>query len=206
MIRVKICGITRPQDALAAAQAGADAIGMVFYAGSPRAIDAERAVEIVAVLPPFVTAVALFVNATTADVAKLLDLQQIDLLQFHGDEDEVYCSQFGMPYIKAIRVGADTDLVQCARNFHSAKGLLLDAQVAGSYGGTGHTFDWQRIPRDLTKPIILSGGLTPQNVGLAVSSVKPWAVDVSTGVEAAKGIKDAHKIADFINKARNADV
>ena len=209
MTRIKICGITRPEDAMAAAQEGADAIGLVFYAGSMRYVDIERARAILEVLPPFITSVALFVNPTTQEVAQVIEALTIDLLQFHGDEDEVFCTQFSFPYLKAIRVGPATDLVQCAVDFHSAKALLLDAQVAGSYGGTGHTFDWGQIPVQRNMPIILSGGLTPENVRTAVQAVKPWAVDVSSGVEvagAAKGIKDRGKIAAFIHGVRNADV
>jgi phosphoribosylanthranilate isomerase len=206
MTRIKICGITRTEDALVCAHQGADAIGLNFYPGSARCVALEQAAEIVEALPPFVTSVALFVNPTSSEVERVLDRLAVDLLQFHGDEDEVFCSQFGMPYLKAIRVGEDTDLVQCALAFHSAKAFLLDALVAGSFGGTGHVFDWRRIPDNLNKPIILSGGLTAQNVGLAVRTAKPWAVDVSSGVEAEKGIKDPRKIAEFIAEVKNADV
>ncbi len=205
MTRIKICGITRIEDALAAARLGAHAIGLVFYAGSPRCIAIPQAQEIVQSLPPFVTPVALFVNPTSAEVRRVLSAIPLGLLQFHGDEDEAFCSQFAFPYIKAIRVGADTDLVQCAVDFRSAKALLLDTQVAGSFGGTGKTFDWRLIPASVDLPIILSGGLNSQNVAQALNSVKPWAVDVSSGVESAKGIKDARKIAAFIHEVRSLD-
>ena len=205
MTRIKICGITRTEDALAAARLGAHAIGLLFYAGSPRCITLAKALEIVRALPPFVTPVALFVNPTIAEVQNVLATFPVGLLQFHGDEDEAFCSQFSFPYIKAIRVGPDTDLVQCAVDFRSAQALLLDAQVAGSFGGTGKTFDWRLIPASVDLPIILSGGLNAQNVAHALNSVKPWAVDVSSGVESAKGIKDARKIAAFIHEVRSLD-
>jgi phosphoribosylanthranilate isomerase len=205
MTRIKICGITRTEDALVCAHQGADAIGLNFYPGSARCVALEQAAEIVEALPPFVTPVALFVNSTSSEVERVLDRLAVDLLQFHGDEDEVFCSQFGMPYLKAIRVGEGTDLVQCALAFHSAKALLLDALVAGSFGGTGRVFDWQRIPDKLNKPILLSGGLTAQNVGRAVREARPWAVDVSSGVEASRGVKDAGKIIEFIRSVRRED-
>ena len=205
MTRIKICGITRIEDALAAARLGAHAIGLAFYAGSPRCISLPKALEIVQALPPFVTPVALFANPTPAQVQNVLTTLPVGLLQFHGDEDEAFCSQFSFPYIKAIRVGQSTDLVQCAVDFRSAKALLLDAQVAGSFGGTGKTFDWRLVPASLDLPIILSGGLNAQNVAPALQSVKPWAVDVSSGVESAKGIKDVRKIAAFIHEVRSLD-
>lgn len=206
MTRIKICGITRVEDALAAACAGADAIGMIFYAGSVRHIGIGQAAKILEVLPPFIAPVALFVDPTSSEVEQVIEALPFGLLQFHGDEDEVFCTQFSIPYLKGIRVGPGTDLVQCALDFHSAKGLLLDTHVPGSFGGTGQTFDWQHIPEKLDLPIILSGGLNPENVEEAVRTVKPWAVDVSSGVETAKGIKDPRKIEAFIRGVRNADV
>ncbi|MHB1187503.1 phosphoribosylanthranilate isomerase [Thiobacillus sp.] len=203
-VRVKICGITRLQDLHAACNAGADALGFVFYEKSPRHVTIATAAALVRELPPFVQSVGLFVNAEPAFIEAVLDAVPLDLLQFHGDETPVDCVRFGRPYIKGIRVTADTDLLKCAADFDTARGLLLDAWVPGVPGGTGESFDWKLIPLSLPKPVILSGGLTPANVADAVSQVRPWAVDVSSGVEAAKGIKDAHKIAQFIAKAKEA--
>lgn len=203
--RIKICGITRVEDGLAAAAAGADAIGLVFYPKSPRYVLAEQAAAIVAVLPPFVDVVGLFVNATSEFVHETLAQVPIGLLQFHGNEDETSCRQFDRPYIKAARVRPELDLVQYAASFESARALLLDAFVEG-YGGAGHVFDWNLIPSGLPRPIVLSGGLDPDNVADAVRRVRPAAVDVSSGVEIAKGIKDHAKIAAFIAGVRNAEV
>jgi phosphoribosylanthranilate isomerase len=202
---VKICGITRPEDALAAARAGAHAIGLVFYARSPRHVTPARAAEIIRVLPPFVTTVGLFVNAEPQEVRAALAVAPVGLLQFHGDETPEFCRQFAQPYVKAVRMRAGVDLLQYAREYHDAKALLLDHYVEGLHGGSGVAFDWSLIPRGLPLPVILSGGLTPENVREAVRRVRPSAVDVSSGVESAKGIKDAAKIAAFIRGARNAD-
>ena len=204
--RVKICGITRVQDGLAAVRLGAHAIGLVFYDASPRAVTTEQARLIVDALPPFVTAVGLFVNAQPDAVRKTLAAVPLQLLQFHGDETPAYCSAFGVPYLKAVRVRAGVDLLQYASDFRDARGLLLDAYVEGVRGGTGATFDWSLIPRDLSLPIVLSGGLDAGNVEAAVRAVRPGAVDVSSGVESAKGIKDAAKIEAFMNGVRNAGV
>ncbi len=206
--RVKICGITRVEDALAAAQAGADAIGLVFYARSPRHVTLQQAAQLAAALPPFVTTVGLFVNAEEAFVREALAAVPLDLLQFHGDESPEYCAQFGKPYLKAIRVKAGVDLLQCAAHFHAAKGLLLDAHVEGIPGGTGAIFDWSLIPKQMPLPVILSGGLDAENVAAAIEQVQPGAVDVSSGVEVntLKGIKDAVKIARFIREVKQADV
>jgi len=206
LTRVKICGITRVEDALAAAQSGADAIGLVFYQHSPRHVSIEQAAKLAAVLPPFVSVVGLFVNAANSLVCEVLAGVQLDLLQFHGDETPEYCAQFAMPYLKAIRVKGGVDLLQCAARFHAAKGLLLDAHVDGVPGGTGTGFDWNLIPRQLPLPVILSGGLSEENVAAAIKQVQPYAVDVSSGVEASKGIKDAAKIATFINEVKRIDV
>jgi phosphoribosylanthranilate isomerase len=203
-VRVKICGITREQDLQAACDTGADALGFVFYEKSPRHVSIETAAELMRALPPFVQSVGLFVNAEPAFIQRVLDAAPLDLLQFHGDETPADCARFGRPYIKAIRVTADTDLLKCAADFETARGLLLDAWVAGVPGGTGERFDWGLIPPDMPKPVILSGGLTPDNVADAVLRVRPWAVDVSSGVEVAKGIKDAHRIAQFIANAKEA--
>ncbi|MDP2400183.1 MAG: phosphoribosylanthranilate isomerase [Burkholderiales bacterium] len=204
--RIKICGITRVEDARAAARLGADAVGLVFYAGSPRAVTPAQAAEIIRVLPPFVVPVGLFVNADATTVRDTLAAAPVQLLQFHGDETPDYCAGFGRPFLRALRVRVETDLLQYARDFHAAKGLLLDAWVEGVHGGTGATFDWSLIPPDLPMPVILSGGLNPDNVEQAVRRVRPWAVDVSSGVESAKGIKDAAKIETFINGVRNAGI
>lgn len=201
--RIKICGVTRPEDARVAAESGADAIGLVFYAPSPRNLALEQARAIVAALPPFVTAVGLFVDPTRDQVEAVLRRCSLGLLQFHGDEAPGFCGGFGLPYVKAARVRADSDLVQYLSPYHAAQGWLLDAYHDRLYGGTGESFDWRLIPQDLARPVILSGGLTPDNVGAAVRQVRPWAVDVSSGVEASKGIKDAAKIAAFIAGVKN---
>lgn len=204
--RVKICGITRVQDGLDAVRFGAHAIGLVFYAPSPRAVTPDQARAIVDALPPFVTAVGLFVNADAEAVRATLATVPLQLLQFHGDETPEYCAALGVPYLKAIRVRPGVDLLQYAQQFHVARGLLLDAYVQGVRGGTGATFDWTLIPNSLPLPVVLSGGLDADNVGAAVRAVRPWAVDVSSGVESAKGIKDAAKIEAFMNGVRNAGV
>ena len=196
--RVKICGITRLEDALTAAQAGADALGFVFYGPSPRNIEPATAAEILRQLPAYVTSVGLFVDADAAFIEQVLQAVPLDLLQFHGGEPEADCSRHGKPYTKAIRMRDGIDLAQMARTYHSSRGLLLDTFVAGKAGGTGETFDWNRIPQSLPKPIILAGGLNPQNVSKAIAQVKPWAVDVSGGVELAKGIKDIQLITAFM--------
>jgi phosphoribosylanthranilate isomerase len=203
--RIKICGITRAEDALAAAQCGADAIGLVFYERSPRHVSVAQAKHLAESLPPFVTVVGLFVDAEAAFVREVLANVPLDLLQFHGDESPEYCAQFSRPYLKAIRVKAGVDLLQYASDFRSAKGLLLDAHVDGIPGGTGTTFDRALIPRHLPLPVILSGGLDAENVAAAIKQVRPYAVDVSSGVEAGKGIKDAAKISAFINEVKRVD-
>jgi phosphoribosylanthranilate isomerase len=202
--RIKICGITRPEDALAAARLGADAIGLVFYPPSPRAVTPAQARAIVAVLPPFVTTVGLFVNPRAVEVREVLAAVPLQMLQFHGEEGAAFCSGFDRPFLKALRVRPGVDLLQSAGDFRMAAGLLLDAWVEGLHGGTGATFDWSLIPRQLPLPMVLSGGLHPGNVATAVRAVRPWAVDVSSGVESAKGIKDAVKIEAFINGVCNA--
>jgi phosphoribosylanthranilate isomerase len=203
--RIKICGITRPEDARAAVELGADALGLVFYAPSPRCVSVEQAWEIARVVPPFVTLVGLFANETKLAVRRVMEAVPIQLLQFHGEEDESFCRSFHAPYIKAARVRPGLDLVKYAESYPTAQGLLLDAYVEG-YGGGGKTFDWSLIPSHLPLPVILSGGLDAGNVAEAVRAVRPWAVDVSSGVEAAKGIKDTEKIAAFIAGVKHADV
>jgi phosphoribosylanthranilate isomerase len=206
LTRVKICGITRKEDALAAAHNGADAVGLVFYQFSPRHVSIELAAQLAFALPPFVSVVGLFVDAEAAFVREVLANVPLDLLQFHGDESQEYCAQFDHPYLKAIRVKAGVDLLQCASDFRSAKGLLLDAHVEGIPGGTGTAFDWALIPKQLPLPVILSGGLDAENVAAAIKQVRPYAVDVSSGVEAGKGIKDEAKVAAFINEVKRTDV
>lgn len=203
-VRVKICGITRLQDLHAACDAGADALGFVFYEKSPRYVSIAAAAALLRELPPFVQSVGLFVNAEPAFIEAVLQAVPLDLLQFHGDERPADCARFGRPYIKAERVNRESDLLKCATDFDAARGLLLDAWVPGVPGGTGERFDWSLIPPALSKPVILSGGLTPDNVAEAVRRVRPWAVDVSSGVEVTKGIKDAYLIAQFIAKAKEA--
>lgn len=202
--RIKICGITREDDLDAALAAGADAVGFVFYPPSPRALTPLRAAELARRVPPFVSRVGLFVNEDEDTVAATMEVVPLELLQFHGEEAAAYCEEFGKPYVKAARVKPGLDLVEYARAFPSAQALLLDAYVEG-YGGAGQTFDWSLIPKDLPLPMILSGGLHQGNVTEAVRQLRPWAVDVSSGVEAAKGIKDAAKIAAFVAAVKNAD-
>lgn len=202
--RIKICGLTRPQDVRAAVGAGADAIGFVFYPPSPRHVTFEQAAELAALLPPFVTAVGLFVNPEAQYVDAALRRVPLQLLQFHGDETETECARHGRPWIRAARMRPGIDLLEFAACHPGARGILVDAFVDG-YGGGGKTFDWSLIPSGLDRPLILSGGLDPENVREAVRIVRPWAVDVSSGVESAKGIKDADKIAAFIAGVRDAD-
>ena len=204
--RVKICGITNVEDALTAVEQGADAIGLVFYPPSPRYVSLEKAVEIVNALPAFVTVVALFVDATKDAIEAVLSQVKIDLIQFHGNESVEECRRYGKAYMKAIRVKTDTNLVQYAADYSDAKALLLDTYTEGVPGGTGQVFDWALIPKDLTKPVVLAGGLDAENVALAIRQVKPYAVDVSGGVEFKKGVKDAAKIAAFMRGVGNAIV
>lgn len=203
-VRSKICGITRVEDALAAVEAGADAIGLVFYAKSPRAVDIEQAKVIVAALPPFVTSVGLFVDMPRETLQALLREVPLGLLQFHGDESPADCEGFARPYIKALRVRADQDVARMMAPYSGACGILLDTFVEGVPGGTGAAFDWSLVPREAGKPIILAGGLTPDNVAQAIAQVRPYAVDVSGGVEAAKGIKDAGKVKAFLQAVQCA--
>ena len=202
--RIKICGITRLEDLRAALALGVDALGFVFYPPSPRFLDIAQAAALVQAVPPFVTTLGLFVNATPTTVRQILSAVPLQMLQFHGEEDAAYCRQFGKPYLKAARVRPGFDLLEYAASFPDACGLLLDAYV-DDYGGAGQTFDWDLIPPDLPLPLVLSGGLAADNVAAAIHSLKPWAVDVSSGVESAKGIKDAAKMAAFITGVRNAD-
>ncbi len=192
------------EDALAAVEAGADAIGFVFYAKSPRAVTFQQARSIIEALPPFVTTVGLFVNASRCELGEILDAVPLDLLQFHGDETAAECEGWHRPYIKALRVKAGDDIAAACDAFPGASGILLDAYVEGVPGGTGEVFDWSLIPQGLSKPIIMAGGLTPDNVAEAIARVRPYAVDVSGGVEASKGIKDHAKIQAFIKAVRGS--
>jgi phosphoribosylanthranilate isomerase len=204
--RVKICGITSVVDGLAAARHGADAIGLVFYPPSPRRVALERAREIATALPPFVARVAVFVNPADAEVEAVIGACRPDLLQFHGDETAEFCRGFGVPYLRAARVRPGFDLLESLSPFGDAAGWLLDAYRQELYGGTGEAFDWSLVPRALTRPLVLSGGLDAGNVGAAIRRVRPWAVDVSSGVEAGKGSKDERRIAAFMEAVRSADV
>jgi phosphoribosylanthranilate isomerase len=203
--RVKICGITRVEDAGDAVRFGADAIGLVFYPPSPRAVTLTQAKEIVRSLPPFVSVVGLFVNQDRATIKKCIDEVQIDLLQFHGDEPAKDCESYARPWIKAIRMHERIDLFEIERTYRKASGLLLDTYKAGIPGGTGECFDWHRIPESLACRVILAGGLDAQNVVQAIHQVHPYAVDVSGGVERSKGIKDTAKIEAFIAGVNRGD-
>ncbi|HEB91892.1 MAG TPA: phosphoribosylanthranilate isomerase [Gammaproteobacteria bacterium] len=203
--RIKICGFTRPDDARQAAVLGVDAIGLVFYAPSPRAVDIARAQVIVGALPPFVSRVGLFVDESATQVRAVLEQVALDLLQFHGDESPDYCAQFGRPWLKAIRMREGVDPAREAEHYRAAAGLLLDTYRPGAPGGTGESFDWSRVPQDLNLPVVLAGGLTPANVGEAIATTRPFAVDLSGGVESAKGIKDAVKMAALVDAVRVLD-
>ncbi len=202
--RVKICGITNIVDAQTAVAAGADAIGLVFYTQSPRYVAPELAAQIARAVPAFVTVVGLFVNSSEAEVRQVLAQVPLQLLQFHGDETAAFCRQFNLPYMRAVRVHAQSNLLQYARQFDDAQALLLDAYVEGVPGGTGQAFDWRLIPHDLPVPIVLAGGLSADNVRQAIQTVKPYAVDVSGGVELSKGIKCKQKIVAFMRGVRHA--
>lgn len=198
--RVKICGITRAEDALASADAGADAIGLVFYEGSTRALTLAQAEAICHVLPPFLSVVGLVVNPEPQMVRKYLESLPLDLLQFHGDESPGFCNSFGHPWIKAVRVHDPEVVKQAQTAYHAASGILADAYDPDHYGGTGQTFNWSWLPSEPVKPLILAGGLNAGNVGEAVRTVRPWAVDVSGGVEDEPGIKNAALIQNFIRE------
>ena len=201
---IKICGITCEADAHAALDQGAHALGFIFYAPSSRFIEADRAQSIIDTLPPFVTTVAVVVNQNTEEVKSLLKKVSVNLLQLHGDESAELCDAYGVPYIKSLRVHNILQASDAAKRFPNARGLLLDTFVSDEYGGTGESFSWQRLPSSVTKPVILAGGLTAENVAQAIRTVKPYGVDVSTGVEAAKGKKDVVKIKRFVQAVRTA--
>ena len=202
--RVKICGFTEVETAVTAAKLGVDAIGLVFYPASPRHVTIEQAAAIASAMPAFVAVVALFVDADPNYIEQVLDQVAIDCIQFHGNESAEACRRHQKPYLKAIRMQADTDLAALQTIYHDAAGLLLDAYHPGIQGGTGSSFDWNLIPPDCDLPIILAGGLTPDNIEQAIQKVKPYAVDVSSGVEAGKGIKNVAKMAAFIRKTNQA--
>ena len=202
--RIKICGLTREADVDAAVAAGADAIGFVLYARSPRAVDVDRAAQLARRLPPFVTPVLLFVNAMPAEMAQAVQAVPHALLQFHGDEDAATCDAAGRPYLRAVRMAPGVDLLDCAARFPRATGLLLDAHVDG-YGGGGKVFDWSLIPGGVPAPVVLSGGLNPASVTDGIVRVRPWAVDVSSGVEIGKGLKDPGLMRRFCDAVRQAD-
>lgn len=204
LVRVKICGLTRVDDAVRCARAGADAIGLVFFAPSPRNVDIEQARRIVEALPPFVTSVGLFVDADPAWIEAVCAAVPLDLLQFHGSESALDCERYDRPYIKAVRVRQRSDIEQACQSYASARGILVDAFVEGIAGGTGQSFDWSQATGNFGKDIILAGGLNPANVASAIRQVQPWAVDVSGGVEAAKGIKDADRITHFMQEVQRA--
>lgn len=202
--RVKICGITRTEDAETAVEAGADALGFVFVPASPRAVDVAAAARLMAQVPAFVTKVALFVDADPELVETVIERTPVDLLQFHGDEPAEYCRNFAKPYIKAIRMKPGTELAVAASNYDDSCGLLVDSYSVNAAGGTGEVFDWAQVPERVTRPVILAGGLNPGNVQAAIRQVRPYAVDVSSGVEREKGIKDAALMAAFTKAVRAA--
>jgi len=203
--RVKICGITRLEDAQAAIAAGADALGFVFYPPSPRAVTVEQAAEIIRQLPPLVSTVGLFVNESAEQVSRIADQAQLDVLQFHGDESPEFCRSFSRPYFKALRMKPGLDVTEQVQQYSDARAVLLDAYRPGVPGGTGEAFDWALIPQNFPGYLILAGGLTPANIRNAVAQVKPYAVDVSGGVEAEKGVKDSQKIDLFIEEVARAN-
>lgn len=203
--RIKICGVTRAQDAHSAAASGADAIGLVFYPQSARAITAEQAVDIVSAVPPFVSVVALFVDEPIASIERILSLLPVDILQFHGDEPPEFCEQFDRPWVKALRVKDGLDVVAQCKRFSKARAVLLDSWQEGMVGGTGKTFDWGLAQGPMPLPVVLAGGLNQDNVGEGITALRPAAVDVSGGVEVSPGIKDADRMRRFVAAVRMAD-
>ena len=203
--RVKICGLTRESDVVDAVGVGSDAVGLVFYARSPRYVETEQARRLLDILPPFVTSVGLFVDADPELVRTVLARVPLDSLQFHGDEPPDYCGAFDRPWIKALRMRPDTDLEAQVERYREARGLLLDTYDPGIAGGTGRRFDWELVPGWLAPSIILAGGLSPENVAEAVGRLKPYAVDVSGGVESAKGVKDRAKMEAFMQGVKDGD-
>jgi len=203
--RVKICGITREQDARHAAARGADSIGMVFHQPSPKVVELEQAIAIRRILPPLVSVTAVFLDETEDWIAQVVHRLRPDCLQFHGSESADFCEAWDIPYIKAIPMGSTQNLVEYASQYASAQGFLLDSNVAGRLGGSGDTFDWSMIPSSLEFPLLLAGGINPSNVAEAIARVRPWGVDVSSGVEVSKGIKDAALMDHFFREVRRGD-
>ena len=203
---IKICGLTSVENALEVAESGVSAVGLVFYPESPRNVSLDIAKNIVESLPPFVSAVGLFVNPSPEEVSRTLESVDLHVLQFHGEENADFCSKFRKPYLKAINVSAEVDLVEYAKAYEGASGLLLDTFSEKVRGGTGETFDWDLVPTELDVPIVLAGGLRSDNVAAAIDRVRPWAVDVSSGVEGTqKGVKDPALVRDFIDEVKNAE-
>ncbi len=203
--RVKICGITRPQDARFAADRGADSIGLVFHRGSPRAIEIEQALEVRQVLPPFVTVTALFLDEEEDWIAQVVHRLRPDCLQFHGSESPEFCDRWLTPYIKAIPMGSIDDPAAYAQTYTSAQGFLFDSNAAGRLGGSGDTFDWSEIPVSFEYPLLLAGGINSSNVAMAIDSLNPWGVDVSSGVEVSKGVKSVDLMDQFFNEVERGD-
>ena len=202
--RIKFCGMTNHQDVQRAIDLGIDALGFVFIEESPRYLTIQQAQELLEKVPPFVVKVGLFMNSASEHISDVVKNVRLDLLQFHGDEDEEFCLQFQYPYLKAVPMRTTTSVSDFCLNFPSATGFVLDSHAMGKMGGSGQTFEWSKVPKNLTKPIILAGGLNPDNVATAIHSVQPYAVDVSSGIEASKGIKDPAKMEHFIKEVRSA--
>lgn len=205
MTRIKCCGMTRVEDALLAARLGADAIGLVFSARSRRRVTIAQAQAIARALPPFVTVVALFMDDEAGLVREVIAAVQPDLLQFHGSENDPWCAQFGRPFVKAIAMGEGAGAALSGADYPHAAALLLDGHRVGEAGGSGKAFDWSQMPRDLARPVILAGGLDPDNVAQAIRTARPWAVDVASGIESSPGIKDPARLAAFVRAVRLAD-
>lgn len=203
-VRIKVCGMTRVEDALAASRLGVDAVGLVFHPKSPRYLNVERASTLVAALPAFVTVTALFLDPSQEQVRQVLDNVRVELLQFHGGEPAEFCRSFNRPYIKAVPMGSQADVAEYTRRHAGAAALLLDSHAAGQSGGTGVSFDWASLPRLEGPPVILAGGLNPSNVASAIRIVRPYGVDVSSGVESKPGIKDEAKMAAFVREVNDA--
>ena len=204
--RIKICGISRLCDAQLVADLGGDAIGLVFHSQSPRAVEVDSAVKIRQAMPPFVTVTALFMNENESWVRQVMEKVQPDCIQFHGEETPEFCRQWSRPFIKAIPMGSVKDASRYAQQFPGAQGFLLDSNVAGRQGGSGDTFDWSKIPSTFDFPLVLAGGLNPSNVAAAIIQVKPWGIDVSSGVEQSKGIKNSELIVQLFNEVKRVDV
>ena len=202
--RIKFCGMTNEQDVMHAIDLGIDALGFVFVSDSPRYLTIEQAQKLTKKVPPFVIKVELFMNSEKTDVENILNSVRLDILQFHGDEDEKFCLQFQRPYLKAVPMGSVSSVTDFCQKYSSATGFVFDSHAPGQMGGSGKTFEWSKLPKQLEKPIILAGGLTPQNVAQAIRAVHPYAVDVSSGIEASKGVKDPAKMELFIKEVKRA--